>query len=253
MNHHQHMSKLSGKTQISASTRLALLERQGHQIHIDGGDKSVTATITRSEGYAHHITITPGDLPANTLNGTPFARYPQNILIAYAIHAIADWSTDVDRNAIAPCRECGTTVSVAANYDQLNDTYDWFCAECFYGKQEEKQPMGYWASATLTYGYDVTGQSPAWMDDEELDDPGEYGTRLLLAAEPDTIVRLAWDSHGKFHVLAAVWEHAYAEGTEIDSLVLPEDVQNQLDCAAEMLGYNVSALKPGWLLSAKFS
>lgn len=115
--------------------------------------------------------------------------------------------------------------------------------------------MGYRASATLTYGYDVTNQSPAWLDDEELDDTGEYGTRLLLAAEPDTTVRLAWDSHAKFEVLAVIWKHAYAEGTEIGTmeLELPADCHEQLDRAAEVLGYDVSALEPGWLMSAKFS
>lgn len=137
MNHHQDMSKQLGRTQLSATARLSLLQRRGHQVNLEGDANHATATITRSEGSVHRITITPEELPENTRNGAPYGKYPQNVLMAYAIHAIADWSANIDRTTTAPCTSCGTTISLAANYNQQDDTYDWYCANCFYADTEE--------------------------------------------------------------------------------------------------------------------
>jgi hypothetical protein len=114
--------------------------------------------------------------------------------------------------------------------------------------------MGYYASAALAYGYDVTNQSPDWHDNEDMDDVGEYGTRALLAARPETDVTLVHDNHTGAVILAASSHHVWqGSTTEIDSLELPADAAEQLAAAAAVLDYDVADLTPVWRLTTKFS
>lgn len=129
----QNMSRRQNTTP-NPTARMGILNQQGHQLAIDANTEHVTITITRREGYAHHITITPDKLPDQTRNGAAYARHPQSVLIAAAINAIADWSEQQDRGSISPCIGCGQTNHVGAFYNKATSAYEWFCPGCFHGE-----------------------------------------------------------------------------------------------------------------------
>jgi hypothetical protein len=132
MSNHQDMSRKQGRTQAAADNRLAQLKAHGHQLEMEAGPDRATISITRSDGAAHHVTMTPELLPENTRNGTKFKQHPQSVLIAYALHAIADWSNARDKLCLN-CNQPGA----APNYNQLTGKHDWFCPTCFYGTDNE--------------------------------------------------------------------------------------------------------------------
>ncbi len=114
--------------------------------------------------------------------------------------------------------------------------------------------MGYSARAALTYGHDVTNQSPHWHDNDDLDDIGEYGTRSLRAAGIENPVTLVYDDHTGATILAVASHHNTAgAATEIESLELPPDAAEQLAAAAAVLDYNLTDQTPLWRLTSKFS
>jgi hypothetical protein len=114
--------------------------------------------------------------------------------------------------------------------------------------------MGSIARAALTYGYDVTSQSPDWHDNEDLDDIGEYGTRILHDAQPGTIITLVRNDHTGLTILAAASHHNWAgDATEIDSLELPPDAGERLAAAAAFLDYDLTDQAPVWRLTSDFS
>lgn len=133
MSTHQDMGRRKAATQINAQHRLAQLHSNGHYVNIVADPTSATLTITRREGYASHVTITPEQLPEAVKNGAPFITYPQNVLIAHAIIAIADWSESVDQRGTGACIGCGNRNAVTANYNHKEDRYDWICPDCMYG------------------------------------------------------------------------------------------------------------------------
>lgn len=137
MSNHQDMSRKQGRTQTSAETRRGQLNAQGHEVQIDGGLDFAVVTITRREGFAHHIIYTPELLPPNARDGAAFKTHPQTVMIAYALHAIADWSAEIDRRTLQPCLGCGRNDNTKANFNQQTGEYDWFCPTCFYGAYEE--------------------------------------------------------------------------------------------------------------------
>lgn len=114
--------------------------------------------------------------------------------------------------------------------------------------------MGMRPSARLTYGFDVTnqlGSGLVWYE-ECADEPGEGGSRILLAADASTPIRLAHDEYTGQTILCAAWEHADYEGSEIDSLELPSNAAGELGWAADILGFDLGEQKPVWRLTAKF-
>lgn len=136
MSNHQDMSKRQGRTQASADTRLATLTNSGHQVNMDASPERVIITLTRREGTAHHVMVKPELLPEAAREGAAFKRYPQSVMIAYALHTIADLSDDLDRHMSRPCIGCGRGDNVNANYNEQTGSYDWFCPTCFYGAFE---------------------------------------------------------------------------------------------------------------------
>jgi hypothetical protein len=136
MSNHQDMSKRQGRTQTSADTRLASLNAKGHQVNMDADPERVIITLTRREGTAHHVTVKAELLPEAAREAAAFQRYPQSVLIAYALHTIADLSEDIDRHMARPCIGCGRPDNVSANYNLESSEYDWFCPTCFYGAFE---------------------------------------------------------------------------------------------------------------------
>ena len=113
--------------------------------------------------------------------------------------------------------------------------------------------MGYWASGTVCYGFDVTNQSPDWYDDENLDDWGEYGTGMMRDAGMDAPFYLHHDDFTGTVVLAAYVECFDNHVCEIDPPELPTNARELLEAAAELLAYDITGLEPKWLAWAKFS
>jgi hypothetical protein len=126
----QDMSRTLGRTQTSAGSRIAALYRNGHRISIDSSPNHATITITRKGGRVHHITVTPEDLPSNVTYGNAYRAHPQSVLIANAMHAIADWSATIEEEA---CHGCGGEEPQAI-YNNISDSYDWYCPTCIYGE-----------------------------------------------------------------------------------------------------------------------
>lgn len=137
MGNHQDMSRRQGRTQASADNRLGQLNAQGHTVNLEGSTDHAIATITRREGFAHHVVILPDLLPASAREGAAFKQHPQSVLIAFALHAVADWSASIDNCGTRPCIGCGRPDNTKANYNQQTGEYDWFCPTCFYGTYEE--------------------------------------------------------------------------------------------------------------------
>lgn len=137
MGNHQDMSRKQGRTQASADNRVSQLHSQGHHVAINSGVDAAIVTITRREGFAHHVTVTPELLPEAAREGAAFKRFPQSVLIAFALHTIADWSADIDRRSTMPCIGCGRHDSTTANYNAATGEYEWFCPTCTYGPYEE--------------------------------------------------------------------------------------------------------------------
>lgn len=129
----QDMGARHGRAQNDVARRIAQLNAQGHQLNMEASTDRVVITMTRREGYAHHVMVTPEMIPDAARNAAAFQLYPQSVMIAYALNTIADWSADIDRRGPQPCTGCKTLHSVAANYNQQTGGYDWFCADCFYG------------------------------------------------------------------------------------------------------------------------
>lgn len=136
MSNHQDMGRRQGRTQASADTRLAKLNSHGHQVNMEASPERVIITLTRREGTAHHVLVQPDMLPESARSGAAFQRYPQSVMIAYALHTVADVSEDIDRHMAKPCLGCGRNDNVQANYNQETGEYDWFCSTCFYGTFE---------------------------------------------------------------------------------------------------------------------
>lgn len=134
MSNHQDMGRRQAGTQASASARLALLTSQGHHANVDGDANHVTVTLTRKEGYAGHVTFKPDNLPDHAKATAAFKVYPQSVLLAYAVNAIAEWSQQMDLRSVGTCLGCTTSKAVTAFYNQQNDCYDWLCPNCFYGE-----------------------------------------------------------------------------------------------------------------------
>lgn len=137
MGNTQDMNRRQGRTQASADNRVSQLHAQGHHVTINGANEAAIVTITRREGFAHYVMVTPEMLPEGAREGAAFKRFPQSVLIAFALHTVADWSAEIDRRAIAPCHGCGRPDNTTANYNHETGEYEWFCPTCVYGAYEE--------------------------------------------------------------------------------------------------------------------
>jgi hypothetical protein len=121
---------------MAADNRLTLLHSQGHHVGVDATPERVIVTLTRREGTAHHVVVQPELLPEHAREGAAFKRYPQSVMIAYALHTTAELSADIDRHMASACIGCTTYENVRANYNMETGAYDWFCETCFYGVYE---------------------------------------------------------------------------------------------------------------------
>lgn len=133
MSNTQDMGAKHGKAQRDVTASIYQLGAQGHKLNMDATHERVIMTLTRREGYAHHVMVTPEMIPDAARNAAAFQLYPQSVMVSYALNTIAEWSAEVDLRGKQPCIGCQTLQSVAANYNQQTGTYDWFCADCFYG------------------------------------------------------------------------------------------------------------------------
>lgn len=119
---------------IRADLRVALLRKDGHTLDITGDNRAVTATITRTDSKTFAATITPANLPDLVRAGLRFNRYPQNVLNAYALHAVCDWN---DRqtlyNTFRPCAFCGTKEDLFPMHETNPSRTTWWCRPCYAG------------------------------------------------------------------------------------------------------------------------
>jgi hypothetical protein len=112
--------------------------------------------------------------------------------------------------------------------------------------------MGMWPTATLTYGFDVESATGDWYEDDE---PVEAGGQVLHDAGFPTSFGVWQDYDGcRMRLYAAFLQASgYNDKGEADSMWLPDDTDDQLYRAADLLGIDVGDAKPRWLLLAEFN
>lgn len=79
---------------LSSKLRVELLQRQGHKLEIKATNDIAEVEVIRADKQRHTVTITPNDIPAKRRDSQTFKRYPQSMLVAFAIHAACDWNDE---------------------------------------------------------------------------------------------------------------------------------------------------------------
>ena len=224
-----------GPTNTSADLRIALLRQQGHFINVIGNATAFTVRLERSDGKTHTLTVTPSDLTDDVKSRLTYVRHPQQVLMNAAFHAICDWSDEQDTIAETP---------TLVFYDDTTTN-------------RKEKPMGYWAKATLSYGYDI----PQSLDAEWLEAgaPEEVATQIVQDKTgrhwkyiPEVIERPG----GGYRLVMAVYSvsgNSDIAPLAYDALDFEYDDVLALRDLAILLGWDPGKdAMPHWALSSEF-